>query len=217
MTAKKNDGTDGVQFNSQLPTGSSITIHGCSKLDTREERVTAMRVALTALSQLAYSMQDQDDFVRMIYDVQSPGRQPVRYQITIGQSEPLVRLLEPIQESTPENEARAVYRRVAHHDVDLDLDRPGARFTVRQWDGMDGCWCDVEEAKCVSVDAALDAWMRCTKNGTKGVSFSEIDYCAIFPADTRMVWDGGPGREMFRDPIDPIDPVTGQPGPPKER
>ena len=94
-------------------------------------------------------------------------------------------------------EKKALYRRVARH-YDVDLDRPGALFTVRQWDGMDGCWCDAPEARGVPVDAALNAWMRYTENGTKKISYQEIDYYAIFPADTRMVWDGGPGGEMHR-------------------
>lgn len=203
MTAKKNEGSSGCGAVpiGQLPYPASITIHGCDKLDTREERVTAMRVALVALAQLVYSMHDQDDFDGMTYDVQSPGRRPVRYQITVGQSEPLVSLVEPIQQTTIVNdvlaEKKAIYRRVARDPIDLDQS-DDARFTVRQWDGMDGCWCDVQEARGVSVDAALDAWMMCTENGTRRVSYAEIDYYGIFPADTKMLWDGGPGREMHR-------------------
>lgn len=98
MTAKKNNGADSVSLG-QPPTGSaSITIHGCSKLDTRKERLMALHATLMALSQLIYSMQDQDDFDGVIYDVQGPGRRPVRYQITVGKSEPLIHLVEPIKE-----------------------------------------------------------------------------------------------------------------------
>ncbi len=72
------------------------------------------------------------------------------------------------------------------------------KCTVRLWDGMDGAWCDVDEATGVSVDEALKVWMDRTSNGTKAVSFQDIDYYKIFPADSRMEWDGSEGREMFR-------------------
>ncbi len=84
----------------------------------------------------------------------------------------------------------------------LRLDDPEARFTLRVWDGMDGCWtdCAYGEHKAVNVPAekALRAWAHETDDGTKRVSFSEIDYYRIFPAGTRMAWDGSDGREMFR-------------------
>jgi hypothetical protein len=76
------------------------------------------------------------------------------------------------------------------------LSEPGL-FIVRLWDGMDGCWCDCTTA--VTKEAALKVWMEKTKDGTKKIAFSEIDYYKIFPAATSMLWDGSEGREMFRD------------------
>ncbi len=76
------------------------------------------------------------------------------------------------------------------------LDFSGERFTVRLWDGMDGCWCDV--AANVTAEEALKVWAARTQNGTKNTGFNEIDYYCIFPADTRMVWDGAKDKEMFR-------------------
>jgi hypothetical protein len=72
------------------------------------------------------------------------------------------------------------------------------KFIVRQFDGMDGCWCDLPEATNVTGEVALRAWSAKTERGTKRVRFDEIDYYRIFPSDTRMKWDGSEGREMFR-------------------
>ena len=80
-------------------------------------------------------------------------------------------------------------------DAHLDFSSDG-KFTVRIWDGMDGCWTDVVAG--VDAEAALATWLQKTAGGTRNVRFDEIDYYRIFPVDTRMVWDGGPGREMFR-------------------
>ena len=78
-------------------------------------------------------------------------------------------------------------------DPPVSWDKP---VTLRVWDGVDGCWTD-----CMTGDAAkvLREWYQKTDGGTKNVSFNEIDYYRVFPADTKMVWDGGPGGEMFRD------------------
>lgn len=75
-----------------------------------------------------------------------------------------------------------------------DLRETGAKFVVRQWDGMDGCWCDCTGA--VGATHALKVWLERTEGGTKRVSFSQIDYYKIFPADTKMLYDGD--NEMFR-------------------
>jgi hypothetical protein len=58
-------------------------------------------------------------------------------------------------------------------------------FTVRVYDGMDHCWCDV----LVGVDLAfaLQRWCKETKNGTEKTCFDDIDYYRIFPANTRML------------------------------
>lgn len=73
---------------------------------------------------------------------------------------------------------------------------PHQRFVVRQWDGMDGCWTNCTAD--VGRDEALRVWAERTDGGTRRVSFDEIDYYRIFPAGTRMDWDGSEGREMFR-------------------
>lgn len=85
------------------------------------------------------------------------------------------------------------------NDITLNLLEKDGLFTVRLWDGMDGCWTDLSEATGVPAEAALLIWNKRTDDGTKKVSFKEIDYFRIFPADTRMTWDGSsPDGEMFR-------------------
>ena len=69
-------------------------------------------------------------------------------------------------------------------------------FIVRLWDGMDGCWTDVSEE--VSLEEAAWIWYEQTKGCTEKIRFGDIDYFDIFPAGTRMIWDGSRGREMFR-------------------
>ena len=78
----------------------------------------------------------------------------------------------------------------------LDLEHEGALFVVRQWDGMDECWIDL--TKPCSAKKALTMWNMHTDRGTKWVSYSEIDYYRIFPAESIMGLDGG--REIFRSP-----------------
>ena len=60
-------------------------------------------------------------------------------------------------------------------------------FVVRLWDGFDGCWINVfgpaTEAECKKE---LD---KLTENGTKNTSYSDIDYYAIYPADTVMLYN----------------------------
>jgi hypothetical protein len=79
---------------------------------------------------------------------------------------------------------------------DLNFEDPNARFIVRLWDGMDGCWCDCTSS--VNAKKALEEWNKYTASGTKSTRFADIDYYRIFPADTRMLWDGRDGGEMFR-------------------
>jgi len=69
-------------------------------------------------------------------------------------------------------------------------------FVVRVWDGMDGCWTDCTGE--VSRDKALRVWAENTDGGARHISYDEIDYYAIFPGDTRMLWDGSEGQEMHR-------------------
>lgn len=58
-------------------------------------------------------------------------------------------------------------------------------FTVRVYDGMDRCWCDVVAG--VDLAFALRCWCERTKNGTEKTCYDHIDYYKIFPADTRML------------------------------
>jgi hypothetical protein len=60
-------------------------------------------------------------------------------------------------------------------------------YVVRLWDGMDGMWMDVSEP--VTANEAKRIWNEKTQNGTKNIGFSEIDYYAIYPADTKMLRD----------------------------
>ena len=67
-------------------------------------------------------------------------------------------------------------------------------FIVRLWDGMDGAWYDISGP--VSREEANDIWNKKTKNGTKKISYNEIDYYKIFPANTSMFYDKD--NEAFR-------------------
>ena len=70
------------------------------------------------------------------------------------------------------------------------------RYVVRVFDGMDGCWTNCTGE--VGRDEALRYWASRTDVGMHHASYSEIDYYRIFPADTRMLYDGSEGREMHR-------------------
>jgi hypothetical protein len=87
----------------------------------------------------------------------------------------------------------ALYHRVMRSALDFTKHET---FIVRHWDGMDGCWTDCFCA--VGRDEALRAWAERTNGGTIYVSYAEIDYYAIFPGGTHMLWDGSEGGEMHR-------------------
>lgn len=55
---------------------------------------------------------------------------------------------------------------------------------VRLWDMMDG-WIDVTGP--VSVEEAQRIWNEKTDNGKRNTTYSDGDYYAIYPADTKMV------------------------------
>jgi len=106
--------------------------------------------------------------------------------------------LEPLARSPGLNELEQLYRRVmgsVDHDIP-SYDFVAGRFAVRHWDGMDGCWSDV--ATDLSGTDALRMWSERTQGGTRQTRFDQIDYVRLFPGDTKMMWDGSPGREMFR-------------------
>ena len=86
-----------------------------------------------------------------------------------------------------------LYRRVMGGALDFTKH---TTFVVRVWDGMDGCWTDCTSD--IGRDEALRYWAEHTYRGTRHVSYDEIDYYAIFPGGTRMLWDGSEGREMHR-------------------
>lgn len=60
-------------------------------------------------------------------------------------------------------------------------------FVVRLYDGFEHGWCDVSGP--VDKEEAQRIWNEHTSNGTKMTKFADIDYYAIFPADTKMVFD----------------------------
>ena len=91
------------------------------------------------------------------------------------------------------DELATLYVRVMGHTIDFTKHET---FIVRLWDGMDGCWCDSTGE--VGRDEALRVWAEKTKNGTEHTKYADIDYWAIFPGGTRMIWDGSEGNEMFR-------------------
>jgi len=104
----------------------------------------------------------------------------------------LVREPAQVDDLTTEQLA-ALYHRVMDSTVDFTKHET---FVVRLWDGMDGCWTDCTGE--VGRDEALRVWVEKTDGGARGVSYAEIDYYAIFPGGTRMLWDGSEGREMCR-------------------
>lgn len=57
-------------------------------------------------------------------------------------------------------------------------------FVVRLYDGMDRIWMDV--CSPVPRDEAQRIWGEKTENGTKYTKYEDIDYYAIYPADTVM-------------------------------
>lgn len=63
---------------------------------------------------------------------------------------------------------------------------------VRLYDGFDRQWMDV--SKPVPEDEAQRIWNEKTKNGTERTKYADIDYYAIFPADTRMLYSEGYGE-----------------------
>lgn len=63
------------------------------------------------------------------------------------------------------------------------------KFVVRLWDGFDGIWMDVSDP--VSKEEADRIWNEKTEDGTKKTNYDDIDYYAIYPADTKMRFVSG--------------------------
>jgi hypothetical protein len=59
-------------------------------------------------------------------------------------------------------------------------------FIVRLYDGFDHEWMDITEP--VTRQEADKIWNERTKNGTEKTKYDDIDYFAIFPADTTMLY-----------------------------
>ena len=62
-------------------------------------------------------------------------------------------------------------------------------FVVRLYDGFDNEWMDI--SKPVNEEEAKRIWNEMTDNGKKNTSFDDIDYYAIYSADTRMRYSSG--------------------------
>jgi len=65
-------------------------------------------------------------------------------------------------------------------------------YIVRLYDGFDNQWIDI--SKAVSRLEANEIWLEKTENGSKNTKYEDIDYYAIFPADTKMVFSEGFGE-----------------------
>jgi NDP-sugar pyrophosphorylase family protein len=61
-------------------------------------------------------------------------------------------------------------------------------FVVRLYDGFDRYWIDIG-SPC-NYEEAFAIWNEKTKNGTERTTYQDIDYYDIFPANTRMLFDG---------------------------
>ena len=85
------------------------------------------------------------------------------------------------------DEMKLLYTEKMGADARMNL-TTSKSFTLRVWDGMDGCWCDVMTG---DLGFALRAWCERTANGTKATSYDDIDYYKIFPTDTKMLWSDG--------------------------
>jgi len=59
-------------------------------------------------------------------------------------------------------------------------------YVVRLYDGFDHLWMDVTGA--LPYDEAHKILMEKTKDGTKNTSYDDIDYYAMFPDGTMMLF-----------------------------
>jgi hypothetical protein len=127
---------------------------------------------------------------RILYNhiscVKVEGKQNTRQ----GTFEEMVALVVPKGDFDRLQEAIQADRKHMFEGLDDD-----GEFVVRVWDGMDGCWCDVSDEPLTKT-AAIQMWMEKTENGTKAISFDDIDYYKIFPYETTMMYSGN--NEMFR-------------------
>lgn len=74
----------------------------------------------------------------------------------------------------------------------MDIMNSGQLYVVRFYDGFDMQWMDVSKPMSkIEAERMLD---EKTHGGTQNTSYADIDYYAIFPADTVMVFSGGYGE-----------------------
>jgi hypothetical protein len=62
------------------------------------------------------------------------------------------------------------------------------KYIVRLYDKFDGYWIDVSEH--LTEEEAVRLWKEKTCNGTQHVKYDDGYYYAIFPYDTKMIYDG---------------------------
>ena len=59
-------------------------------------------------------------------------------------------------------------------------------YTVRLYDGFDHHWVDC--LSDVTLEEAQRFWNEKTQGGAKNTTFADMDYYAIFPAETKMMF-----------------------------
>lgn len=77
----------------------------------------------------------------------------------------------------------------------MGTDAPDELFVVRLYDGFDHEWMDIGDP--MSKAEAENLLAEKTEGGKKSTSYADIDYYAIFPADTTMVFSEKGKREVF--------------------
>lgn len=65
------------------------------------------------------------------------------------------------------------------------MESKNKKYIVRLWDMFDG-WIDISGP--VSKKEAQAIWNKETKNGKCNTKYSDGDYYAIFPANTKMIY-----------------------------
>ena len=88
-----------------------------------------------------------------------------------------------VEELTPP-EVMARFKKRFPSSKWLPENKQEPKYVVRLYDGFDHNWIDV--SKPGSREEAEKVWNEETKDGTVNTKFEDIDYYAIFPADTAM-------------------------------
>lgn len=82
--------------------------------------------------------------------------------------------------------ADTIKKVISDNEKKLELLKLQKLFVVRLYDGFDNLWIDI--TKPVSEEEANEIWNTYTENGTVKSRCEHIDYYAIFPADTKMIY-----------------------------